>query len=139
MAYKHTQHGRWHYLFLLFSVAMAVAVWLTRRELGVWLLHRHLTVLNLVLATAAIFAVCGLMFGSLTIRDEGERLALRFGPLPILRKRLRYADITGVEIGRTKIIDGWGIHYTPGRGVARRWVDGTSEPTVGSSRRDAQV
>ncbi len=132
MAYKHTQHGRWHYLFLLFSVAMAVAVWLTRRELGVWLLHRHLTVLNLVLATAAIFAVCGLMFGSLTIRDEGERLALRFGPLPILRKRIRYADITGVEIGRTKIIDGWGIHYTPGRGwTYNLWGFGCVKLTLG--------
>ena len=34
----------------------------------------------------------------------------------LLRKRIRYADITGVEIGRTGIIDGWGIHYIPGRG-----------------------
>ena len=56
------------------------------------------------------------MFGSLTIRDDGEWLALRFGPLPLLRKTIRYADITGVEIGRTTIIDGWGIHFIPGRG-----------------------
>ena len=52
----------------------------------------------------------------MTIRDEGEWLALRFGPLPLLRKTIRYADITGVEIGRTRIIDGWGIHFMPGRG-----------------------
>ncbi len=52
----------------------------------------------------------------MTIRDEGEYLALRFGPLPFLRKRIRYADITGVEIGRTSILDGWGIHFMPGRG-----------------------
>ena len=26
-----------------------------------------------------------------------------------------HADITGVEIGRTSIIDGWGIHFMPGR------------------------
>jgi len=65
---------------------------------------------------AAILALCGLAFGSLTIRDEGEYLAIRFGPLPVLCKRIRYADITGVETGRTKLIDGWGIHYMPGRG-----------------------
>ena len=70
----------------------------------------------MLLATAAIFTLCGLVFGSLTIRDEGEWLALRFGPLPLLRKTIRYADITGVEVGRTRIIDGWGIHYMPGRG-----------------------
>ncbi|MGO9112073.1 MAG: hypothetical protein ACLP9L_22845 [Thermoguttaceae bacterium] len=116
MTYNHTQYGRLHYLFLVFSLAMLVAVWLTRRELGAWLGHRELAVLNLVLAIAAIFAFCGLVFGTLTIGDEGEWLAIRFGPLPVLRKTIRYADITGVEIGRTKFIDGWGIHYCLGRG-----------------------
>ena len=101
MAYNHTQHGRWHYLFLALSAAMLVAVWLTRRVFVAWLTHRELAVLNAVLGIAAIFALCGLVFGSLTIRDEGDHLALRFGPLPVLRKTFRYADITGVEIGRT--------------------------------------
>ncbi len=95
---------------------MLVAVRLTRREFVAWLTHRELAVLNAVLGIAAIFALCGLVFGSLTIRDEGDRLALRFGPLPVLRKTFRYADITGVEIGRTSVIDGWGIHFMPGRG-----------------------
>ncbi len=116
MAYNHTQHGRWHYLFLALSAAMLVAVWLTRRVFVAWLTHRELAVLNAVLGIAAIFALCGLVFGSLTIRDEGDHLALRFGPLPVLRKTFRYADITGVEIGRTTILDGWGIHFMPGRG-----------------------
>ncbi len=31
-------------------------------------------------------------------------------------KTIRYADITGVEVGRTSILDGWGIHFIPGRG-----------------------
>jgi len=116
MAYNHTQQGRLHYVFLVFSTAMLVAVWLTRREWGRWLGHRELAVLNVVLGIAAIFALCGLLFGSLTIRGENDCLVLRFGPLPLLRKRIRYADITDVEIGRTRIIDGWGIHYIPGRG-----------------------
>ncbi len=32
------------------------------------------------------------------------------------RKRIRYTDISGVEVGHTTIIDGWGIHYILGRG-----------------------
>ena len=71
------------------------------------------TLVIILMVIAAIFALCGLVFGSLTICDEGDYLALRFGPLPLLCKRIRYADITGVEIGRTRIIDGWGIHYFP--------------------------
>ena len=50
----HTQHGRLHYVFLVLSMAMLVAVWLTRRELGAWLGHRELSVLNMVLAIAAV-------------------------------------------------------------------------------------
>ena len=116
MTYNHTQYGRWHYVLLAFSAAMLVAAGLARHRLGVRLGHEQMAVLNLVLIVAAVFALCGLMFGSLTIRDQGRWLALRFGPLPLIRKRICYADITGVEIGRTKIIDGWGIHYMPGRG-----------------------
>jgi len=116
MPYNHTQHGRWHYLLLIFSAATLVAVWLTRREVGGWLIQRELAVLDVLVVAAAIFALCGLVFGSLTITDEGDCLALRFGPLPLLRKTIRYADITAVELGRTTILDGWGIHYMPGRG-----------------------
>ena len=72
------------------------------------------------------------MFGSLTIRDEGECLALRYGPLPIIRKRIRYADITSIEPGRTKIIDGWGIHYILGRGwTYNLWGFGCVKLTLG--------
>jgi hypothetical protein len=56
------------------------------------------------------------MFMWLRIRDEGEYLALRYGPLPLIRKRFRFADITAVEPGRSSILDGWGIHWMPGRG-----------------------
>jgi len=57
-----------------------------------------------------------MMFQRLTVRDEGERLALRYGPLPVFRKLIRYSDITSVEPGRSSVIDGWGIHWIPGRG-----------------------
>jgi hypothetical protein len=107
MPYNHTQPGRWHYVLFTFTLAILVGSYLARSQPPLGLI---------LLAMAAIFAFCGLLVGSLTISDEGEWLALRFGPLPLISKRVRYADITGVEIARTRIIDGWGIHYFPGRG-----------------------
>jgi hypothetical protein len=97
MTYNHTQYGRWHYLFFVFSTATLVAVWPTRHEMGAWLGHRDLAILNLVLGIAAIFAICGLLFGSLTIRDEGEYLAIRFGPLPLLHTGTNHSPSFGVS------------------------------------------
>jgi hypothetical protein len=123
MTYNHTQPGRWHYLLHAFTLATLVGAWLTRTVPPVVIL---------LLVTAAIFALCGLMFGSLTIRDEGEWLVLRFGPLPLIRKRICYADITGIEVGRTKIIDGWGVHYILGRGWTYNiWGFGCVKLTLG--------
>jgi len=107
MVYTHTQHGRWHYLFYTFIVATLVGAFLARSQPPVVAMN---------LAVAAILALCGLSFGSLMISDEGDRLVLRFGPLPLVRKTIRYADITFVEVGRTSILNGWGMHYTPFRG-----------------------
>ena len=41
-----------------------------------------------------------------------------FGPLPLFRRTVRYADIEKVEVGRTLLLDGWGIHYS----VRGGWV-----------------
>jgi hypothetical protein len=107
MPYNHTQHGRWIYVLLGFSLSALVGAYIARTQ----------PPLDLILmAIAAIFAFCGLIFGSLTVADEGDYLALRFGPLPLVSKRIRYADITAAEIGRTSVIDGWGVHRIPGRG-----------------------
>ncbi len=107
MHYNHTQHGHWHYVLFAFALATLA---------GAWIATGVPPVAMILLVAAAILALCGLVFGSLTICDEGHSLALRFGPLPLLGKNFRYADITGVEVGRTTIIDGWGVHYFPGRG-----------------------
>ena len=123
MSYNHTQYGRWHYL--LFTLTLATLA-------GAWVARSVPPIIVMLLAIAAVFALCGLIFGSLTIRDEGDWLALRFGPLPVLRKKIRYADITDVEVGRTKIIDGWGIHYIPGRGwTYNLWGFGCVKVTLG--------
>ena len=51
-------------------------------------------------------------FHNLTVDDQGEQLKVRFGPLPLFRRTVRYADIEKVEAGRTLLLDGWGIHYS---------------------------
>ena len=107
MGYEHTQLGRMHHIFFVVTAVMLAGAWLARADL-------EATVV--VLAVAGVFLVCAMMFGSLTVRDEGQWLALRYGPVPVFRKRIPYAQITAVEPDRTKIIDGWGIHYIPGRG-----------------------
>jgi hypothetical protein len=51
-------------------------------------------------------------FHHLTVVDKGEVLAIRFGPIPLFHRTVRYADIEKVEVGRTLLLDGWGIHLS---------------------------
>ena len=52
----------------------------------------------------------------LPVSDLADHLYVHFGPLALFRKRIAYSQITHVEPGRSSVIDGWGIHYVPGRG-----------------------
>lgn len=63
-------------------------------------------------AVGLMLALIGLMFHHLTVVDQGDSLAIRFGPIPLFRRSIRYADIERVEVGRTLILDGWGIHFS---------------------------
>ena len=106
--YQHTQNGPWY--LLLYALT---AVCLT----GSWALS--------VLALQIIFLVTGLLMyllatslQYLTVADEGNHLAIRFGPLPLFRRRILYDDIREVETGRTTFSDAWGIHWSPWGG----WV-----------------
>ena len=107
MEYSHTQKGRLSLILYLSAVAMLPMLWLP----GV---DTFLTVT--IGAVVLVLCGCGLCFHTLTVEDEGRQLALRFGPLPLFRKRFAYDQMTGVEPGRTRLLDGWGIHYVPGRG-----------------------
>ena len=59
-----------------------------------------------------LIALLGPCFHHLTVMDHGDVLAIRFGPVPLLRRTVRYTDIGSVAIGRTLLLDGWGIHYS---------------------------
>jgi hypothetical protein len=57
-------------------------------------------------------------FHHLSVKDEGEQLAIRFGPLPLFRKSISYDNISKVEAGRTMWLDGFGIH----KSIRGGWV-----------------
>ena len=68
------------------------------------------------LTLAAMLLLAGTLLGSLTIEDDGESLFLRYGPLPLLHRRIWYADVANVETDQISILDGWGILWLPYRG-----------------------
>jgi len=106
MSYDHVQYGRWHYIFWLVAVVLLVGGW-TAGERQVLLLN---------LAIAGMFLLISLMMASLRVRDDSDHLSLCFGPLPVFRRQIPYAEMQSVEADRSRLIDGWGIHYIFGRG-----------------------
>jgi len=106
MSYHHVQHGRFHYpLLAIAGLELALVTWLGSppvRPFGY--------------GFALLFVLLALSFATLTVRDCGARLALRFGPLPLFRRSVPYASVRGVRVARSDLVDGWGIHWLPGRG-----------------------
>ena len=99
MNYCHTQKAPLHLLLHGMGLAILLWAWRSKAELPAAVI---LGFIGLILIFTA------LMFTNMTVRDDGDFLAIRFGLLPVCRHRIRYADITSVESGRTSIIDGWG-------------------------------
>ena len=65
------------------------------------------------------FSLAGLLmlvvaasFHHLTVTDRGESLSIAFGPIPLFRRNVKYREVMSVEVGRTTILDGWGIHLS---------------------------
>jgi hypothetical protein len=124
MDYSHTQRAPLGTILSTVGVAILAVALFVRDAPGVpYILG----------AAAAIMVLAGLMFGHLTVRDEGDHLAVRFGPLPVFRTQIAYAKMTSAEPDRTSIIDGWGIHYVPWRGATYNlWGFGCVKITLGS-------
>jgi hypothetical protein len=101
--YSHTQKSPLCLLIYGVALALLVAAWLVQDEFPVAMILGGSGVLTLILAMA---------FHHLTVEDQANRLAIRFGPLPLFCRTVQYADIEKVEVGRTLILDGWGIHMS---------------------------
>jgi hypothetical protein len=51
-------------------------------------------------------------FHHLTVKDRGDVLSVHFGPIRLFRRTVNYSDIVKVEVGRTLLLDGLGIHMS---------------------------
>lgn len=100
--YSHTQEAPLFILLYGTALACLVLAWGVRNTPGLYIAG----------GVALLVALVASAFHHLTVEDQGERLAIRFGPLPLFRRTVRYADIESVEVGRTLILDGWGIHMS---------------------------
>ena len=65
----------------------------------------------LPLGAAFLFAVCAFIFSSLTIEVTDRSLRWWFGP-GLLKKEVPLHTIQDVKTGKSRLADGWGIHYT---------------------------
>ena len=107
--YHHTQKAPWY--LLLFAMA---ALFITLS----WIERDNRALLITFSLSGLTMAVLGYSFQHLTVADDGDQLVIHFGPWPLFKKRIPYADIQEVAIDRTTILEGWGIHMSPRGG----WV-----------------
>jgi len=106
--YRHTQKGPWGLVCYALAAAALTASWyMPAPALQITF---FVTALSLILLGASL--------GDLTVEDQGDRLAVRFGPIPLLRRRILYDDVREVKQARTTFLEGWGIHWSPWGG----WV-----------------
>ena len=101
MTYRHTQYAPLCWLFYAIAGLMFALAVVTAGEP----------------ARAAILAVVGTIFVALAgsfhylrVEDDGDALGIRFGPIPLFSKSIRYEAMTTAKVGRTTLLDGWGIH-----------------------------
>lgn len=100
--YSHMQEAPFSILLYGMAVACMVLAWGVRETPGLY-----------IAGAAGLFvALLAPAFHHLAVEDRGDSLLIHFGPLPLFRTTLRYADIERVEVGRTLILDGWGIHMS---------------------------
>ena len=106
--YDHVQRGRLHWLMYLITAVSFAAAGLTWGEGGEgrWI----------YLISGLVFLFIGLCFQQLRVRDLGDELDVRYGPLPLVGRRVAYRDIVGARAVRITFFDGWGIHWMPGQG-----------------------
>jgi hypothetical protein len=105
-AYAHTQRAPFWLLLAALAAAAVVGGSLTDDRVAQVALPAAATV-------TLLLAAC---FCHLTIADAGDHLAVRFGPLPLFGTKVRYDAVRAVRPARSRWIDGWGVHWVPGRG-----------------------
>jgi len=104
--YQHKQRAPLGLLLYVIGWIAALVTILTLPEM-----ERDVALLAVLLPCSLVFALAP-AFHFLMVRDEGERLRVAFGPLPLFKTEIAYREITAVELDRTTLLDGWGIHMS---------------------------
>jgi hypothetical protein len=104
--YCHTQSAPWFLLLYGLAVVILVAAPKAHPEF----LHA------VFVATGLFMFLLGASLQRLSVEDEGNQLAVRFGPLPLFRRRIWYDDIREVSKGKVGFHDCWGVHWSPWSG-----------------------
>lgn len=111
MEYAHTQQGHWYLVFAAVSASCAVGAWLDRDEP---------IAIAICAGVGILMFLCALSFVHMTVWDDVDALTVRYGPFPLFSlfvARIPYDKITAIQPDRTGLLDGWGIHWFPGRGI----------------------
>ena len=102
-SYKHVQHAPLCLLLYFLAVVFLVLGLVINTEPPIPWLFPPIGLFMLVLAAS---------FHHLTVEDRVDRLSVSFGPVALFRRTIQYDDIISAEIGRTTVLDGWGIHMS---------------------------
>jgi hypothetical protein len=98
--YDRSQNGSTCLLLYFMALFTGLLSWLARDDQ--WLA-------SILLGSALMMLMLAASFHHLRVRDRGEHLEVAFGPLPLFRRLIRYADIRSVEAGRLTLLDGLGL------------------------------
>ncbi|MCK4375288.1 MAG: hypothetical protein KAX19_08165, partial [Candidatus Brocadiae bacterium] len=97
--YEHRQYGPWFVMLLVMGAGiLAIAVWLAVSG------RAAVEVALLMIAAGAVFLLAATLFVYLDVRDERDRLALRFGPMPLFGTSLPYEALESVEPARMGLL-----------------------------------
>ena len=105
--YCHTQTSPVRFVLWAVIIVSLLACWVWRAEFWAWF--------SMLLVVGAL-GLIWLTMTTLTTMDDGDALLVQFGPLPLFSTRIPYESIRESKATRSRIIDGWGLHYVPGRG-----------------------
>ncbi|MGB3404909.1 MAG: hypothetical protein WBA77_19655 [Microcoleaceae cyanobacterium] len=103
--YQHRQWGKT--LLLVLSMGILVCLALAIQQPTGYLIS---------LCIALGLLLCIILLFSLSIEVSDQDLRWQFGP-GIIRKSVKLSEIAQVEVTRTYLIEGWGIHLT-----SRGWL-----------------
>lgn len=102
-SYRHTQRAPYPWWFVTMSLPAFIAAPFFWETPGVALLMTIPGFFLLLLAGA---------FGTLTVSHEAAALRVAFGPLPSFWRRIPYRQMRSAKVGRTTLLDGWGVHWS---------------------------